>query len=420
MFVRNLFCGYEREIMKLSLAGVAFFVSLMASVNCFAQDKQAIRSDAKEQANKLRQQGEPLDRCSLMARHSEGGVVVDVYEGAVLALGDKIISINGLIVEGESADKIVDVLRKIQPNESIEIIAERNSERMNLKYVCQNSRPYMEVLLAGLDAAGRGKFDECLNHFSSRSDMGAYGAFMKLQCASQVRGQSEYTLANLSVDVARKAISEANWYPENQARVIEMLRNLHGPVSRNLGVAKFQELVDATKSWSNPVASFTQSEPDYALFKRVSERELRSRLIDPDSARIEWPYGFLKGSWKPPFQGKIDGYWTCGRINAKNRMGGYVGSSSFVVVLGESGDIRFVQMGTGRDFDLVSAQCSNSVKNLPPAPKELSDTQSPATSSSGDSIASQLERLDELRKSGALTESEFQSAKRRVLGLDSE
>ena len=94
-------------------------------------------------------------------------------------------------------------------------------------------------------------------------------------------------------------------------------------------------------------------------------------------------------------------------------MGGYTGRTSFVAVVSPTGVVQYVELGTGGDFDLLSSQCANSVKLLPPAPPEFSA--SPRSSTSGGSIADELRKLAELKESGALTEAEFQAAKQRLL-----
>ena len=94
-------------------------------------------------------------------------------------------------------------------------------------------------------------------------------------------------------------------------------------ITQSVGAAKFQELVALTKQWSGDEEAFARSTSDWTRFRARAEAALRARLIDPDSAKIEWPYGFLYGTWKPPFSKRIEGYWTCGLINARNRMGAY-------------------------------------------------------------------------------------------------
>lgn len=143
---------------------------------------------------------------------------------------------------------------------------------------------------------------------------------------------------------------------------------------------------------------------------------MTAKLIDPESGRIEWPYGFLYGTWKPLLGKRVDGYWTCGLINARNRMGGYTGTTYFVVVLDPSGRVQYADMGSGRDFDILSSQCSKSVKLLPSAPPELAGLATGGAAAPAVSIADELKKLVELRASGALTEAEFQAAKQKLLG----
>ena len=238
---------------------------------------------------------------------------------------------------------------------------------------------------------------------------------MKLQCAALTKSPNAKNLANLGYDAAHKAISEAYWAPSMRPAVINGLRQTQGVISRELGDARYQELVSATEQWPGGESMSNNSEPDMGHFRRVAEQALITRLYDPESARIEWPYGFLNGYWKPLFQKKVEGYWTCGLINARNRMGGYVGAKSFVVVVSPDGIVKYVEMGTGDDFDILSGQCANSSKALPPAPLEFSSDRSGQLQNTGVSIADELKKLVELKDSGALTDAEFQTAKQQLL-----
>lgn len=396
-------------------------VALLAvSMNCLAQDKREVRDQAKSMAETLRQSGEPMDRCSLGARVDDGAVIVYVDRGSSLQLGDRLLSVNHINVAGKSADEVVAVLRGIAPGTAIEVDVERGSGASTVSATCENSRPTIEAILAGLDAASRGKFEECESAFGRRDDLGAYGAGMKLTCAAVARRPDANKLAGLAFDAMKKSISEAHWAPNRRQDVVNALRQTEGVITGGLGASRFQELVTATQRWPGGENMFDASKPDMLSFKRAAEQSLRSRLFDPDSARIEWPYGFLNGSWKPPFQKKIDGYWTCGLVNAKNRMGGYVGTKSFVAVVSPAGAVQYVETGTGGDFDLLSSQCANSVKLLPPAPPEFAGSYSAPSASAGGSLADELKKLSDLKESGALTEEEFQAAKQRLLSPDGE
>ncbi|MEN1959090.1 SHOCT domain-containing protein [Luteimonas sp. MJ246] len=328
------------------------------------------------------------------------------------------LTLNQIDVEGKSGDYVVEVLRKIAPGTAIEVGVQRDAGPTTVSLVCQNSRPIIETILAGLDAAGRSKFEECENTFASRSDLGAMGAGMRLTCAAVGRKPDANKLARLAYESLRERISEAYWVPSLRQDVINGLHQGEGLITGGIGAARFQELVAATQRWPGGESMFEGSKPDMRGIRRAAEQALRSRLIDPESARIEWPYGFLYGSWKPPFQKKIDGYWTCGLVNARNRMGGYTGSTSFVAVVSSAGAVQYVETGSGGDFDLIAAQCAKAVKLLPPAPREFVGDTSGPSASSGSSLADELKKLSDLRANGALSEEEFQAAKQRLLSPD--
>lgn len=396
--------------------GLFLLVSLMAaSATCAAQSKDQVKDQAKTLAAKLRQAGEPKDRCSLEATVADGAIITSVSADVPLQPGDRLQALNQANVSGQSSDFVINILRGLGPDTTVDITLERNAERLNVSVPCTNARQRSEDLLAGLDAASRGKFDECVSALNRRHDLGAFGAAMKLMCASVTKNPNQSYLAGLGFDAAKTAISEAHWAPNMRPGVIEMLRQMQGIITRQQGEARFKELVAATERWPGGGDMFKASEPDMENFRRAAEQALRSRLFDPDSARIEWPYGFLSGSWKPAFQKPIEGYWTCGLVNAKNRMGGYTGSHSFVVVVSPMGVVQYVETGTGKDFDILSTQCANSVKLLPPAPPGFGSASSGGRQQAAPSMADELKKLSELRQSGALTEEEFQTAKQRLL-----
>jgi hypothetical protein len=87
--------------------------------------------------------------------------------------------------------------------------------------------------------------------------------------------------------------------------------------------------------------------------------------------------------------------------------------------MGQDGDTIFADMGSGRDFDIVSSQCANSVKMLPPPPAALvadgPTAAAPATVPAA-SLGDELRKLAELKASGALTEAEFQAGKQKLIG----
>jgi hypothetical protein len=392
--------------MKRSLFSAAF-VALCAVVVCgtpaFAQDRAQFRDQARHNAEQLRSAGEPMDRCSL------GGIiqertVVDVFGVTSLLVGDQVLNVNGVDVSSSNDDQIIALLRGLSPTAQVPVIVRRGAENANLQVSCTNARTYMQPLLAALDFIGRGRFDDCVQTLNGTESGDAETMALKLQCALFTSHPERLGTGELTYQIALKLVQAARVLPTRRTIVIQQLRAWD---------AAFRELVDATRHWPGGEDAWDRSEPDWRLFRRNAEIALKRGLIDPDSARIEWPHGFLFGSWGPLFQPRVEGYWTCGLINARNRMGGYVGATAFVVVVGPEGEVRYSEVGSGRDVDLLTAQCSNSARLLPPPPAILADT---ATSANGSgSIADELARLTQLRDSGTLTQAEFEAAKARVL-----
>lgn len=83
-------------------------------------------------------------------------------------------------------------------------------------------------------------------------------------------------------------------------------------------------LIPKVDIWANVDAEARADAQRQARLRAVAEAAIAGELLDPESARFEWPYGFVFGS-----VGKDIGYYTCGRVNARNRFGGYVGRRPF-------------------------------------------------------------------------------------------
>jgi hypothetical protein len=147
-------------------------------------------------------------------------------------------------------------------------------------------------------------------------------------------------------------------------------------------------------------------------FREAAEAGLRGRLIDPDSAQFEWPYKFVWGYWKPFLSKRVNGYVTCGTVNARNRMGGYAGRSAFVVVLDERKNVVLANIDSGK-YEILAGQCEKAAATfLPPADPEVAT----APPSSVGSVADEIEKLANLRDRGVITEAEFDTQKARLLG----
>lgn len=112
----------------------------------------------------------------------------------------------------------------------------------------------------------------------------------------------------------------------------------------------------------------------------ISERAVRARLIDPDSAKFEWPYNFVGGTLKALFGRTRAGFWSCGLLNSRNRMGGFAGQS-WVLVMLRDGAISSIDIGESEQVDAASVTCANAMKRglLPLAPAAAQQvTQPPA------------------------------------------
>jgi len=154
--------------------------------------------------------------------------------------------------------------------------------------------------------------------------------------------------------------------------------------------------------------------PSWSRVRAATEAAIRQRLVDPDSAKIEWPNGFRWGVYKPPFQKRLDRWVTCGNVNARNRMGGYVGDHAFIVVYANGG-VERLDMDSGTDrLALVNVICGKST--FPPPQAELMAQRAATSGAAPPSVADELQKLADLRDRGVLTETEFEAQKAKVLG----
>ncbi len=383
-----------------------------------AQEKDQVRDQAKAVESQMRALGEPRDRCSLGANIHDGPVVIRTNATTVLKPGDRLLVLNQVNIAGKSPDDVIAMLRDIAPTARIPMTVDRDGQLIDLELPCVNARQTIEPMMNALGFAARGKFDDCANAISEMSDVDTRTAMLKVQCAAVSRNAKKYDVPALLAQAMNMAIEDARYSASLRPEVVKQLRNVEGAITQGLGAARFRSLVESTRSWPGGEKLFDESGPDWALFRRNAENALRARLIDPESARIDWTHGFLLGSWKPFMSKRIDGYWTCGLVNARNRMGGYTGSTAFVVVLDSSGYVQYAELGQSKDFDVLTASCNNSAKLLPPRPSDLLATvNAQATHTAAPvSMADELKKLVELKNSGALSEAEFQAAKQRLLG----
>lgn len=87
-------------------------------------------------------------------------------------------------------------------------------------------------------------------------------------------------------------------------------------------------------------------------FQELAVPAVLAGFFDPGSAQFQWDRDVIGGYWKPVLGKKVPGWWTCGLVNGKNRMGGYVGFRRFVVVVNYD-RVAFVQTGDGSTYDFT-------------------------------------------------------------------
>lgn len=111
-------------------------------------------------------------------------------------------------------------------------------------------------------------------------------------------------------------------------------------------------------------------EPDWPSFRRIAEAGIISRLIDPESARIDWMTGIRKGGFRPFLQRSVYGYVACGAVNARNRMGGYVGAQTFIVVI-DYGLVLHAEIDRS-SAGMITQTCATGIRDgmFPPVPVE--------------------------------------------------
>lgn len=167
---------------------------------------------------------------------------------------------------------------------------------------------------------------------------------------------------------------------------------------------------------SKPVPAPQPAGPDWGAMRSLAERAVRARLVDPESAKFEWPYGFRQGNWKAILQKRVEGWVTCGTVNARNRMGGFAGSSAFVVVI-DNNAVQLVDMDSSNDkFGFVSIACNKSAASFPSPQVGMLDTDSAKPEVAAlTSVADELAKLALLRDKGILTQIEFEQQKSLLL-----
>ena len=90
-------------------------------------------------------------------------------------------------------------------------------------------------------------------------------------------------------------------------------------------------------------------EPSYDDARSIADDWLAANLIDPDSRKVSITSGPERYFWFPAHPHY--GFLVCGMVNAKNRLGGYVGREPFYILIRDGRVISgSVTMGEGTYF----------------------------------------------------------------------
>lgn len=165
----------------------------------------------------------------------------------------------------------------------------------------------------------------------------------------------------------------------------------------------------ATPVWAKaPVMPPPSPEPDFAKARQIGESGLKANLFDPSSAQIVYSSGFQWGYAKPVIGKRTWGWIACGSLNAKNRLGGYVGAERFWILSDASGAVSWAMVAA-----TMSTCDTGQYADLQPA---LLDAPVEATGGNAKlGVAEELGKLAELRDKGIITQVEFDAQKAKLL-----
>lgn len=392
-----------RMVFKVAAAAL-----LLTSSPALAGPDDDIRDEARKLVKEI--EAAPAGQTCRLGVWFSGSRIIGSANSALRA-GDKLLYLADTETSSFDDEAMADAITAIPPDTTVLARIERDGQVQDAQLQCGNAAVEQARLKEGFELAGRRKWDECVTHFRPLATNDPQAAEWLLKCASVSKNAQSYDVPKLLANVYGQAISMTTYKPENRSEVAKAI------VQRKAFLGRYYDgLASRVESeWDNGAELFAAAQPDWLDFRRNAERAVLTGFFDPSSAQFNWPYGFMWGEWKPMFQARKTGYWTCGTINAKNRMGGYVGSRFFVVVMDENAQPIFTDVGTDGAFDTTG--CQNSVAQLPPAPQSMFEATSSANApaSSGSSMADELAKLAKLFEQGALTQEEYDAAKARVL-----
>ena len=107
--------------------------------------------------------------------------------------------------------------------------------------------------------------------------------------------------------------------------------------------------------------------PDWSDYKAMGDAALRAQLPNPQSWRVEWPYGYIQGKWK--HKGSHQGYMTCGLLRTDTPVDGRAVVQFLTVI--DQGQVKIADIGQKDPKTIVNYWCGLMITNgeLSPATK---------------------------------------------------
>ncbi|WBY16611.1 SHOCT domain-containing protein [Erythrobacteraceae bacterium WH01K] len=400
--------------MKAKLTPLTSVLALALAVSsspALAGPDEDLRDAARFEAKEYRNAGWPVDRCYVGITFGDGLVLTGAGD---LQPGDRLTSVNSVDVTDADIPAITNAFAEAQVGGYVPVTYERDGVPASTQMLCGNLADEQTRILDALDYAGKKDWYDCIDALEGLTDR--YAVNLKIRCASVSRKRDDYPIRQWTDGLARDVISSADIATSLREEAAKSLRNARF----NLSGAVYADLLSTVQSWDDG-AVWDSVKPDHALLSEAARQAIRNRLIDPSSAIIEMPYGFVFGEWKSWIAGTHTGFITCGYVNAKNRMGGYVGQTAFVAVVTEAGLPVFADMDKANSsLGLVNSQCNKTIPMLPPAPFEepAEADPTPVIIKEGPSLADELAELADLHAAGVLTDAEYAEAKAKVIAGD--
>jgi hypothetical protein len=184
-------------------------------------------------------------------------------------------------------------------------------------------------------------------------------------------------------------------------------------ISRKVQAAFVAALLTSAPAYGQKAKNVPPPEPteapDWAVMREQGEGKLKNTLFDPGSAQVQYSSGFQWGFLKPLIGRRTHGWIACGSVNAKNRLGGYVGAQGFFIFV--DGTTRAISVDMTVNW--VSTCDTGPAAPLQDALKSTPVLATPTTPAP--SIADELAKLADLRDRGIITQAEFEAQKTKLL-----